>query len=740
GKPKEVARTLSRIGLAYINLAEDEPENQLSYQKNALEYYSQAILFYREINDFSNEAYTLKTIGEIYYELGEKQKALEAFLLAAKVFKDNGNLEKAINTLLQIAEDYEDFGDRKTALNFYNQAIPISQQLGDYKKEAFILRNIGQLYSELEEPNKAVEAFNQARKVYQKNSDYSGEAWTLYEIGKSYTTLGDFKKALNSYQKALPIYAQEKDAAWGEERTLDIFIRMSRIYAYIGDSENALEFCEKSLSYAQENFQAKTISNAEFFREIGKLCYRIGNPQKALDSFNQYGRFYQSLGVDREVTGFMRIGRDYTELGESKQALNFFNRARTVYQKSGFTEGEINTLVWISRIYFQSENYQNSIDYFNQGLGITRTINNQDKEALILAEIGESYAELGDREKALEFYNQALRLYQKLDNYRKQAEILNKIGEIYQQSENLEKALDYYQQALKVSQENSTFDLGSISRNIATLYSELGELESALKFFKQALNSNTEPSASLYIEMGKVYTNLGELEKALNFFDKSLEKVENKYPELRAENLFRIAIIERKQENLDTALTQIETAVSLIEKTRLGKISPEERLTFFASKQNYYEFYIDLLMELHQQNPSQGYDAQALNISERSKARSLLELLTEANTDIRKGVEPELVIQERSLQQQLDAVERRRVEIYNNENNTLEQRTAIEQERQYLLRKYEEVQTKIREKSPSYAALTQPQPLTLKQIQQQILDEDTLLLQYALGEKRSFLW
>ncbi len=35
-------------------------------------------------------------------------------------------------------------------------------------------------------------------------------------------------------------------------------------------------------------------------------------------------------------------------------------------------------------------------------------------------------------------------------------------------------------------------------------------------------------------------------------------------------------------------------------------------------------------MQLHKQNPSLGYDAQALAASEKSRARGLLELLTEA--------------------------------------------------------------------------------------------------------------
>jgi hypothetical protein len=42
--------------------------------------------------------------------------------------------------------------------------------------------------------------------------------------------------------------------------------------------------------------------------------------------------------------------------------------------------------------------------------------------------------------------------------------------------------------------------------------------------------------------------------------------------------------------------------------------------------------------------------------------------------------------------------------------------------------------------SPRYAALTQPVPLSLKEIQTQLLDENTLLLEYALGEEKSFVW
>src|SRR5262249_22041609 len=72
--------------------------------------------------------------------------------------------------------------------------------------------------------------------------------------------------------------------------------------------------------------------------------------------------------------------------------------------------------------------------------------------------------------------------------------------------------------------------------------------------------------------------------------------------------------------------------------------------------------------------------------------------------------------------------------------HTEEQATAAVQELNTLTTEYAQIQGRIREQSPRYAALTQPSPLDLKEIQKQVLDDETLLLEYALGEQGSFLW
>jgi CHAT domain-containing protein len=154
--------------------------------------------------------------------------------------------------------------------------------------------------------------------------------------------------------------------------------------------------------------------------------------------------------------------------------------------------------------------------------------------------------------------------------------------------------------------------------------------------------------------------------------------------------------------------------------------------------QFYYEFYIDLLMQRHAQEPSAGHDTRALQASEQARARALLESLVEARADIRQGGDPALLEREQTLQQRLSAQEERRLRILSG-NPTQEQAAAADRAVEAALTEYQQVQAQIRTASPRYAALTQPQPMSLAEMQAQ-LDEETVLLVYSLGEARSFLW
>src|SRR5262249_25618830 len=67
-----------------------------------------------------------------------------------------------------------------------------------------------------------------------------------------------------------------------------------------------------------------------------------------------------------------------------------------------------------------------------------------------------------------------------------------------------------------------------------------------------------------------------------------------------------------------------------------------------------------------------------------------------------------------------------------------EQIKALEQDLASAVAKLQELQARIRSTSPAYAALTQPQPLSAKNVQR-LLDPQTLLLEYTLGLERSYV-
>ena len=105
---------------------------------------------------------------------------------------------------------------------------------------------------------------------------------------------------------------------------------------------------------------------------------------------------------------------------------------------------------------------------------------------------------------------------------------------------------------------------------------------------------------------------------------------------------------------MDAARPRIEDSLRIIELLRTKVASQDLRTSYFSSIHQQYEFYTDLLMRLHGKRPLEGFELAALEASERMRARSMLELLTESRANIRQGINPQLLERERSLQQLLN--------------------------------------------------------------------------------------
>jgi CHAT domain-containing protein/tetratricopeptide (TPR) repeat protein len=348
--------------------------------------------------------------------------------------------------------------------------------------------------------------------------------------------------------------------------------------------------------------------------------------------------------------------------------------------------------------------------------------------------------------QAVKKYEEALLLCRAIGERQGEAITLNNIGFVYYWLGEKQKALDFLNQALPLLRaDGNRHEEGSTLTNIGFVYDSLGEKQKALDFYNQALpllraGGDRREEGRTLSNIGEVYKSLGEKKKALDFYNQALQHmrtVGNRVGE--ATVLYNIADVKRALGRFDESRSHIESAIKIVESVRASIVSKELRVSYFATEQDIYEFYIGLLMEMHGREPARGHDATALQSSERARARSLIESLTEARADIRRGVDPKLLAQERSLQQHLNA---KAEEALNLSANGADETRLVTCRRELdaLTIELQQVQTQIRQTSPRYGALTQPAPLTLAEIHQQALDDDTLLLEYSLGKERSFLW
>jgi CHAT domain-containing protein len=190
---------------------------------------------------------------------------------------------------------------------------------------------------------------------------------------------------------------------------------------------------------------------------------------------------------------------------------------------------------------------------------------------------------------------------------------------------------------------------------------------------------------------------------------------------------------------LPDALTEIREAMKIIESLRSSLARYELRYSYFALMQDYYALYIDLLLQMHKQNPDQSLVAAAFEASESTRARSLREILTEAKVDIRAGVPEELLSRERELQRELNVTAKYYLRLKNYKRTEAEAR-EVEREVRRLKNDYSEVEAQIRAQSPRYAELTRPELPATREIQTKLLDDKTVLLEFFLGAEKSYLW
>jgi len=515
---------------------------------------------------------------------------------------------------------------------------------------------------------------------------------------QSRPTAADKRAAIVKYQEAVPLF-QAADDTYSQTLTVQA---LALAYAQVSEFRTALRYSEEALSLAQKVGNERLEAPIETL--LGGINDVLGETIKSQDHFERARLLAKRLGDNlNEGSALNNIGKLYNDAGDFQKALDYYRQALLLFADR--PDQRAKALNNIGVAYSALGEPERALDYFQQSLAILKTGRDRTAESQTLSNLGFAYQKLSKYREALDYYAQARAMQQTIGNRAQEAQTLELFGVIYSEMGQPDKAVEYHQQSLEIQRAAKNIRREALSlSSLGHVYGLLGQPEKALDHFAQALS----------------------ILRTINDLNSSAVVLEDR------------ARVEQQLGKLNEARKDIEESLSLIETVRARSGSQQLRASYLASREEAYELYVDLLMQLHAKDPSARYDADALNVRERGRARSLLEMLNEAHVDIEQGVSTDLVKREREIRQLINAKAQRQIQLTAQNGNRQEIET-FDKEIRALEDEYQQVQVAIRSASPAYAALTQPQPLDLKGIQQE-LDPETVLLEYSLGEKRSYLW
>lgn len=586
----------------------------------------------------------------------------------------------------------------------------------------------------------AVKKYDEAIAQWRVAGVRKWEGHSINNLGNVYRIFNRYEKALELYGQALVIMREIKE----KDREGAVLYNLGFIYSNMAQYEKAQLFLEQALTIWRETGNRSSEANA--LNSLGIAHWRLNKHEAARAFYERALAIRRETGDrDGEAQALNNIAIIYADLGRYDLARQYYEQALAIWRETKNRQGEGQALSGLGTVSRDLSQNEKAREYYEQSLQIMREIGDTGGEGYALNNLGELSYELKQFEKAKEFYEQTLAIMREIKDRYSEGAVLNNLCTTHKSLDQNDKAREYCTQSLAIAREiKNKHGEGQSLNNLGEIYRELNQLDQARQHYELSLAIMRETKDRLneaiaHNNLGLIYQLLDRKDKARTHHEQALairREIGDRDGEVQT--LRGLAILARDSAQFPEALARLESAIAIKEDLRTTYTNQDLRFTYAATIQDLYAAYIELRMYLHMLFPSAGHDVVAVQTSERSRARSLLEMLQEAGADIRQGVDPQLVSSERTVQRQLNLKAQRQLKLLQ-EPHTQAQASAVAKEIDELTAEYQRIRAQIRRESPRYAALTQPAVLELKEIQQ-LLDDDTLLLEFSLGKLRSYLW
>lgn len=478
----------------------------------------------------------------------------------------------------------------------------------------------------------------------------------------------------------------------------------------------------------------------------GVTNVEAGFPERAVPWYRKALEHYRHSG-DRlgQADCLNNLGVAVGKMGRWQEEAAYYREALPLYRTLANPSLVGSTLHNLAAAAAEQGNWQEALVSYRQAIAAAREAGEQDAVGDSLRSLGVLLSGLGAYDEALRHFEQALAIERAAGRHRSEALTLDVIGKVHLRRGELAKAEQLFVDAHALATRSGSGRTIQVAlRDLGLVAMARGDARGALRHLQPALAAARDAGdrineASLLRQVGQAMAGAGRSEEARNHLEAALDaERRNRAPRNVALVLGALAALDVAEGDFVNAQQRLSLAVDTVDRLRGGLARPDHRMKLVASTVgDLYRQLVDVLVAAGRRDESDETLRDAFVTVQRGRARSLLDLLTASRDRDRQttSARPRLDL----AADQLDAAawQLERLLVSPAEAGLV---AAAEQRLDERLAAYRAAEGEASRDLPRWSAIAAPRLLDIEAVQQELLDDETLWLEVALGTPESHLW
>lgn len=335
----------------------------------------------------------------------EARKLYEGLLPQLQEAHSTPQLADALSALSHLADND---GDYDAAVRYGQQSADAYRQAGDRAGEGRALMHQGVAEMDLGLYKAAYQTFRTALSLSNAVNDLENQVQILNNQGNTHYFEGSYFDALQNYAQASKIVdSASKTERWVSYWRLVTDFNQATLYQRLGRYQKALAIYKG----VQESASSLTASNqAHLFGNLGALYRRLGDPYKALDSYQLAQKFYrQEHDADGEIGVLKNIGIVYAmDLVQLRRAQAIFSHALQLAKESNNRRELMQGHLYLGEVFIREKNTPSATQEFEQARDLASALGTTEEQWKAVYGLGRVMEIEGDLNAAEKDYREAI--------------------------------------------------------------------------------------------------------------------------------------------------------------------------------------------------------------------------------------------------------------------------------------------------------------------------------------------